>query len=477
MKKKILTLLAMFLFLFASLNYVNSTVSGTSGGAWVTTITYPFNNTIYTTDYVTVNFTINETSMDNCTITIGNSTGDTNFTGTMKTITLTNDTCQINITEQLDTPINEQWNLTFYGYNTSSGNVTVGNTIFFKVDTMNPEVISVSYDRRNDTNNLNSNETLDYSQDHVEMTIAFKDNNTDEFACGVKIYQEYFYENNQTTYWLLSNILNSTTPTYFHQNTSNSSTHREYEVHIPADQIMTNGWTGRFNITPYCTDRASHTVNSWSNSFWGAANTIESGTWTPIALLTSNISTKNYLRNLTNNSITYMAVYDYWNHTFNVHQWNRSTNDAIEIGLNSSSEKDKGVSNHTTVYLYADTNDWELIRFNNTPLEPINVTLGYNLTNFTGTIYNWNLVPSYQTNITNFVVNTSDSCGLLIDWVAWFNSSATSCAGGCWDALFNEGFGVGNESMIPFGTAYWALTAASNVTMTVPTFLSQGVCG
>lgn len=471
MKLRFVGILVGFLFLFMSFNYPGfSSSTGTSDGNWTTTITYPTNNSFSTNSWYAVNFTVNETGIESCIGRIWNESNDSysNVTGTIYTISAANDTCQINSTGNLDTTPTQDWNITMYGYNTT-GNVTVSAPIWFRVDTQSPTITSLSYLRKNDTYNLWDNETTNFYQDYINISITVKDNSTSSSPCGVKIYQEKFNSSDYSTYWSLLRTL--TDSQYFHANTSNTSAAREIDVRIPADKIITTGWQGRFNLTVYCTDLASQTTYNYTDSKWGVANRIESGTWTPIALMTANTSMKEYLLNLTANNISYMARYNYWNHTFDTHQWNQSTNGGKIIGINTTAAGNSTVSNYTTAYLYASDNDWDLLRFNNTDIEE-NVTLGYNMTN----TYNWNLVPCYQTNYTVYITNTSDSCGALIDWVAWFNSSATSCAGGCWDALYNNGFGIGNESVIPFGTAYWALTDSANVTFKLPTYSRVGEC-
>jgi len=451
----------------------NAAPVGNEGGNWtnVSFSSYPTNHTNSSANETTFDFVLNGT-MTYCIGEIGNATGYQNLTGTLSTTTSTNDTCTINVSFTEDSLVNTWFNVSVYVYNgTAYGgqtNMRTSNLTMFAVDTQTPTIALVGVPvNHNDTFNhyLYWNESVVLNQNYLNVSWTYTDNTSNTADnCKLEILWETINSTGASIKYSYANITANVT-----SKTAVTSLNRRIEVNVPATSITDGIYQGKFWVKPYCIDITGRegSTSTYSNA-WGVVNPLPANTWTPLGVMYStdtNLGNYSTYPLAYGGNISFIAKYQNDNSSFVTHQFNQTT--YRTEGIN--------ISNESSVYVYPSTS-WTLLRINATSLEsPGNISIFYNDTGGV-TRGNWRSFANYRGNTTKYILNTSSTCGAFFEYLAWFNSSDTRCAGGCWETYYN-GWGINNETTIPFGTAYWLITNGSNATMTPASPLSVGTCG
>ena len=435
-----------------------------AGGNWsfnASMVTYPTNKSNLTSNIGNLfNFTFNNTAQV-CIGEIWNETGGLNVTGEIVTVNIANDTCQINVTNSSDTLAGIWNNVTAYFYNdTNHGLEFFSEPIQFRIDSTDP-IVTISTVRQNNTAVLYDNVTTNIYQDWINISITLTDETTDNAnLCKVIIEHETFNSTGYNVYKTVYQNLTTMGQDIVKEDTYTSNT-RLLEARVPAEDLTNGEYQGKFFLSVECTDAMGNVGTS--ERVFGAINKINTNTWTPLASLNNDTNTYNWLwANSPYGNISYIAVLDNSTKTFKTHRWNTSTNNDIFINMD----------NQSAFYVYA-ANPWYLARFNNTILNSTNVgnaTIDMNNTNSS-----WGFVGNYQTNTSKWIAK---NCNKL-NYTAFFNSTDTTCLGGCWETYYT-GYNYGAENKtIPFGSAYWIKTLNTTVESIVwqPSVLSEvGLC-
>lgn len=465
--------LAAIILVLSQFSPVTAQAGGTESGNWTNlTFTYPVtNHSNVSNPWLFFNYSIDETDIEGCNIEVGNATGYQNLSCTTHSYY-----CECNTTYHADTTAGLWNNISLFVYN-ATHDLAISSYTFFRIDTTTPVISIRSFTRHNDTYNLYTNSTVwsrydgtfsnlqDYIEiawDYVDTTSANSTNN-----CEVEVIRETVSSTGVLTEISYRNFTYDQNITSF--NATSIGT-RYFEAKIPASLITDDVYQGLFYLRPHCTDAVSK-IGYMGKNYWGVVTPIPADTWTPIGNIGSKTSLVDWINySSRNGNISYVAVYPSNASGWLTHQYDTTTNDGATIDT----------SNSSALYVFT-TNGWTLLRLNATNLETrINVNVSYNDT--TGIASgNWRPFVNLRANTTKYLTNatdgsTTDQCGRAFEWIAWFNSSNTDCAGGCW-VTYNNGWGINNETLVPFGTVIWYLTNTSHIIMTPPYRATAGAVG
>ena len=451
---------------------------GVEGGNWtnVSIDSYPTNHSNNSVFWVAFNWTFND-SISKCIVEIGNQLGYQNLTGTVSAISASTDACWVNATYFNDTTVGNYYNASVLAINDSGDGAFYSAVTDFIVDTATPVLTMVGISNHNDTYKISAlngfsqlQNYLNVSWTYVDNTSRYSDSATDANGfCKVEVLWETLtLKNGSAVTSTKQSYANFTDNVTVRTWDASSSSSRRVEAFIPANSITDGIYQGKVWLKPYCTDAAAHEGSITGYGNFVVVNPIPENTWTPLGVLQSATTLGAYINwSLAfDGNISYIAAYEFNNASFRTHEFNQSAHDNEVIDT----------ANSSAVYVYPSTS-WTLLRINTTSLDaPGNITVYFNDSG--GRLRgNWRAFSNLRANTTKYMINATEaggsSCGKRIDYLAWFNSSDTRCLGGCWESYYN-GWGINNETTIPFGTAYWMLTNQSNITMTVATPLSLG---
>ena len=461
------------ILMLSSFTFDASAAPQASGGNWTNAsiISYPTNFSNVSDPWVVFNYSINDSQIQTCLLEIGNTSGAyQNLSCSENAGDLS---CTCNATYLTDTPAGLWYNITLFAFNDTHQGI-ISNTSLFRVDTTAP-VITVLNITKHNSNGINEssvgNLTINGSQwitgvgggdlspyqDFLNITFTVLDDSVTELSkCGVDIIRETISSAGIKTDYSYRNYTFSQNLTRHGVTTDRT---REYDSLIPATYITDGVYQGKFWLQPHCTDESDFIGYSGKN-YWGVVNPIPANTWTPLAVVHSNglpidawINQSSFLGN-----ISYVALVYSNGSGFITYQYGASSDPAIDLNL----------SNASSVYVFS-SNGWTMARLNHTNLEGGN-DYGIKYNDSGGAVSgNWRMFPNLRANTTKYIANTSASCGRAFDWIAWFNSSDDTCAGGCW-STYSNGWGFNNETEIPFGTAVWYLTNETNITVSPPAY-------
>lgn len=449
---------------------------GVQGGNWTNvTITNQTDRQNITNPWWFTNWTLDETDIEGCWVELGNHTGYQNLSCTTHSTF-----CECNMTHLQDTHASSWYNYTLFVYNTSH-DMAQSPTFYFRVDTATPTISVVDMIRKNNTYSLTHNGTswvktygLEVLQDYINISWTYTDNSSKSSDnCEVEIIRETVSSTGaltETSYrnWSVSHNLTN-------RNLITSPT-RRFDAMIPASYITDGVYQGLFFLRPHCTD-AVDKIGYAGKNYWGVVNPIPTYTWTPLGHIGSTTTLADWINySSEGGNISYVAVYPSNASGWITHQYNTASNAGALIDT----------ANLSALYAYT-TTGWTTLRLNGSDfLATISTNVSYNDTN--GIAYgNWRPYTNLRSNTTMYVINSTEgkyslhtsinvTCGEAFDWIAWFNSSDTRCAGGCW-TTYNNGWGINNETLVPFGTVVWYLTNTSHILMTPTQRTTAGAGG